>query len=799
MRPAQPAALRQRFIPAPLALAAVMAIALAAGHAPLAHAQIGASAAATPIAVNIPAQPLGQALNELARQANLQMTFPAGLVAQKQAPAVSGQMTVQQALDRLLASSGLVASTDGRSVVVLQAPSQRNQSATLPEVTVKADADRGGVVTVPYSGGQTSRLTDIGPLGARDVFDTPLSIKSMTSKAIRDRQATQLADIVDYDASISTPARGDTFEYLIIRGFNVFPPFDALYDGLNLPLQGNPVPEFYERTDILKGPGALLFSTFGGVGGSINYAPKIAGETDISELTVGVISDDQARLHTDFSRRFGEGRSWGLRVNLLGNHGSTYQRHSERELAAGSFALDYSGDRFRWLSILDVSDSKALGSSAFAGVFSGVGEPPVPNPKTFAAFSGAGSTSDHQRLYSKAEFDLTASTTTYLKLGRAQNNMRNDSFNGCSFTASGNCAVTPFEYDERFRWNAAEIGLKGNFATSSVRHDWRIAASSADNEYRGFYQEFASQNVNVFDPVAPLDKTNPSGSYGFGGKTEYKTIVLADTMAFAAGQWSVTLGARYIDFRSTGDFDGTPDPVYRKNAMTPMLGVLFKPRSDISIYFNRMEALEKGPSIPTGASNFPGNLKPAVSEQQEIGAKFDFGAFALTAAFFDIKRPNAFLSENTFDYNGFARSRGLELEAFGSPSSNVRILGGVTLLDAKQIKTAAGALDGKRLPGSAKYQMKVGAEWDLPAVKGLTLIGHVLHSSDMAANPDNSVTLPAWTRFDLGAGYQIGQKTTLRFRIENVADKRYWAGADRGISYGLGAPRTLKASLTRAF
>lgn len=54
-----------RFTPTPLALAVAIAMTCAAGVAPPALAQ--SAAAATPLAINIPAQPLGQALNELAR------------------------------------------------------------------------------------------------------------------------------------------------------------------------------------------------------------------------------------------------------------------------------------------------------------------------------------------------------------------------------------------------------------------------------------------------------------------------------------------------------------------------------------------------------------------------------------------------------------------------------------------------------------------------------------------------------------------------------------------------------------
>ena len=109
MRPA-------RFTRAPLALAAAVTVALATGFAPQALAQ---SANAAPAPINLPAMPLGQALNELARQANLQMTFPAALVAGKSAPAVSGPLTAKQALDRLLANSGLEAAVEGSAVTAL--------------------------------------------------------------------------------------------------------------------------------------------------------------------------------------------------------------------------------------------------------------------------------------------------------------------------------------------------------------------------------------------------------------------------------------------------------------------------------------------------------------------------------------------------------------------------------------------------------------------------------------------------------------------------------------------------------
>lgn len=100
-----------RFCPVPLAIAVAIASGLAT---PSLHAQGSAT-----FAIALPAQPLGAALNELARQARFQLMVHPDLVAGKNAPAVAGSLSAQQALDRLLAGSGLQAAQEG-SVVVIQ-------------------------------------------------------------------------------------------------------------------------------------------------------------------------------------------------------------------------------------------------------------------------------------------------------------------------------------------------------------------------------------------------------------------------------------------------------------------------------------------------------------------------------------------------------------------------------------------------------------------------------------------------------------------------------------------------------
>ena len=72
--------------------------------------------------LQIQAQPLGSALNQLGQQTSLQLFFSPELVAGKQAPAVSGKLAPVQALQQLLQGSGLTFEVTGDTVVVKPLP-----------------------------------------------------------------------------------------------------------------------------------------------------------------------------------------------------------------------------------------------------------------------------------------------------------------------------------------------------------------------------------------------------------------------------------------------------------------------------------------------------------------------------------------------------------------------------------------------------------------------------------------------------------------------------------------------------
>lgn len=229
---------------APAFLRAALSLALAsAAGLPLAAlpalAQAQAQAAADQrYPIDLPAQPLNTALTALSRQTNTPIMAAGAATAAHRAPAVTGSMTVRDALARLLAGTGLSSAALPGGGYAVTAPGQGPAVTTLPAVQVTGRPQ----LSEPYAGGQVARGGRVGMLGERDVMDTPFNLSSYTSELIQNQQANSIADVLANDASVRTvndgqgsvAGTGDEFQ---IRGFpvrNQDVSFNGLYGMLPL-------------------------------------------------------------------------------------------------------------------------------------------------------------------------------------------------------------------------------------------------------------------------------------------------------------------------------------------------------------------------------------------------------------------------------------------------------------------------------------------------------------------------------------------------------------------------------------
>jgi iron complex outermembrane receptor protein len=195
-------------------------------------------------------------------------------------------------------------------------------------------------------------------------------------------------------------------------------------------------------------------------------------------------------------------------------------------------------------------------------------------------------------------------------------------------------------------------------------------------------------------------------------------------------------------------------------------------------------------------------FSPFKSKQEEVGVKYDRGRLGGTLAIFRITEPQAILTGNVYGEDGQQRNQGVELSSYGELAPGVRILGGITELQAKTTKTQGGLLDGKKVIGVPDTQASLGLEWDVPQLHGLTFDGRLVYTGSQPTDAENTQSISSWTRLDLGARYAMtlwDRLVTVRANIDNVTDKAYWAsvGGEPGANYlVLGAPRTFVVSLS---
>ena len=101
---------------------------------------------------NIPAGPLGTALSHFASESGLLLSSDANLTAGRQTAGLQGKYTVEQALKRLLAGTGLQPRfSDNGAVTLERAASQgSDQSVVLPSMTVSAASLKQGTAEEGY-------------------------------------------------------------------------------------------------------------------------------------------------------------------------------------------------------------------------------------------------------------------------------------------------------------------------------------------------------------------------------------------------------------------------------------------------------------------------------------------------------------------------------------------------------------------------------------------------------------------------------------------------------------------------
>jgi len=716
----------------------------------------------------------------------------------------------------------------GASLIALTTPALAQESADNIIVTAQKQNQ-----TAVLRGG------NLGVFGDKAAEDTPFSIKSYNEALILNQQPQTLGQVLENDPSVRTTLGfGIAGELFVIRGFALSGD-DVGFAGLyGIAPRQLIAPELAQSVQVLNGSSAFINGAApggSGIGGSVNLLPKRAGERDLNRLTVAYTGPEHIGGAFDVSRRFGANSEWGVRINGTARRGDVAIDDEFRSSYVLGGAFDYDSGPLRLA--LDVVYQRVRVQHQRPKLVIGNVIPAVPGAST-----NFGQPWQHTTLRDifgqlRAEYDIADNAMLYAAFG-ARDGSERGFYQTIRLTdAATGAATASGSYIPRTDNNeAATAGLRAKLASPLWSHEINFGGSLNWLVNRNAYQFYDISPVatNIYDPVST---PRPNVGTFAGGNIDdpfpitrqtLSSLFASDTIGFWDDRVQITAGLRlqmigsksYAANASATIPRGGLTGRYDKDAVTPVLGLVIKPATGVSLYANRIEALVPGSTAAATAnagegvlpvSNGGDVLPPFISTQYEVGGKLSFGKVNAGLSLFQIDRDIAIYTPDTsrpgflvYGPFGVQRHRGIELSVDAEPMEGLRIIAGGSLIDAELRKTQGGVNEGNKPTGIPDYLLNANVEWDVPFIPAFTLTGRVVNTGKQAVNLANSLTLPSWTRFDVGMRYValVGDSPlTLRAGVDNVANKRYWASAFDSFRPDLnqGAPRTFKASASIDF
>jgi iron complex outermembrane receptor protein len=672
---------------------------------------------------------------------------------------------------------------------------------------------------------QVRRGGQVGILGGKHAQDVPFSVRSYNEALILNQQSQTLGQVLENDPTIRTSyGFGNAAEQFVIRGFTLFGD-DVALDGLyGITPRQLVAPELYESVQVLGGATAFLNGAApggSGIGGSINLAPKRAGSRDLTRGTVNYQSDGHVGASFDVARRLAGG-AIGLRINGAHRRGDVGIKDENRRATVLGAGVDYRGATVR-LS-LDLGYQKVRVEQLRPKVTVTSFVPRVPEADANYAQEWTFTELEDVFGLARAEWDVADKVLLYAQAG-ARDGSETGVYGGITVTGADGTATGSALFVPRTDNNeAGQAGVRAKLAVAGTTHELNAGVSHIRQVNRNafdFLGGFAGYATNLYDtPDVPLPGT------GFVGgdlndpfpisRSRLTSVFASDTIGLAEDRVLLTAGLRHqrIRVRGYNYFDGGSQASdYDESAVTPVFGAVVKPSERWSLFANRIEGLQQGPTAPVDPSiSNPGEVfAPYKSVQVEVGGKLSLGRVSASLAVFRITQPSAFgvphdANPGLFRYGLFGKQRnqGVEFTVDGEIAPGLRLIAGGSLLDAKLRGTAGGVNNGNRVPGVPDWLANANLEWDVPSARGLTLTGRVVATGEQPVDAANSLEIEGWTRLDLGARYVslIGERPlTLRAGVDNVANARYWASAFEtfGTSLLQGRPRTFRLSASMDF
>lgn len=764
----------------------------AMGLHPLAPAAWAQAAEATYV-FDVAAGPLSTALTQVAAQTGMSLSANAALLADKKAAALKGRYTAQAALHQLLENTGLALQrTDDTHFSVIPVITEKDAPQTLSEVQVQASKEGNGLLS-RYEASTASQ----GALGDKSLLDTPFSVSVVKAEDILDRQASNVAEAFKLDAAVTASSNGVAREstMITVRGLALDLLNGYKIDGLNISPWNTDLPiEHFEQVELLKGLSGFMYG-FAQPGGILNYRLKRAGDTPVTRVTAGLMTDSQYNLNLDVGRRFAEGRA-GMRINYIHEAGDTYLDAPIKRDSA-SVALDFKPSDQLTVELDSLYQKRKVNGSMFALVVDQNAASPKP-------IDGARRlTQDFT--YHETEM-MTAGTALrwqfndqwYLSTAARVSKLRRTNYDSYMTINddAGNFSDAQVQWYSQHHNQSANLMLHGQFETGQIKHALVTGADLQTVHRSGAPDSFALLGTgNLY--TGRSDETDPDASINRNLSTIFKTrnvgVFMSDTLQWTP-EWSTIIGLRHSNYEKT-----QPNgPTYKKSKMTPTYALLWKPQASITAYASYVEALEEGNTAPIGTNNENQSFGPLESKQYEIGLKQQGSFWSAEAALFRMQRGLAYTNaDNVYvqQSKGLVLS-GLDLAGRVELGSQWALRSSLVWMQSEN-KSDDVSVNGKDAANAPSWSAALFADYQVMDLPGLTLSAGARYVGRRYLEASNTHALDRYTLFDLGARYHTklnAHQLTLRAGVQNLTNEKYWQAHGDWNFLTQGEPRIFKAS-----
>jgi len=701
--------------------------------------------------------------------------------------------------------------------------SSPSQVTPLATVKVKGKTDKG------YRA-ESSQIDTFGSFGNAPLHDTPAAVTVITRDQLDDRQPRTLSEIAHSDAALGDNyAPVGYYQDISIRGFPLDLATGFRLNDMTITAEQLTPLEDKQQVEILKGLAGLEAGVVA-PGGLVNYVSK--RPADVHTVTVG--TDSHGSQYTALDVGGWLTPNFGVRVNAAHEDMHSYVDHTNGRRSFISLAADWKISDNATLQ-LD-TDYQTSGQRSVSGyqLLGGTTLPPHPSSTQLLGYEPWQQPVGIHASNTTLRFNYRISDNWSAQLsGSHSHSVIDDNVAyayGCFYAAACASGATPgyffapngdydiYDYrspDDTRENDEARAVLKGSFDIGNVSNEVSLGTSAFRRtlDQRPYvYDYVGTANISEFTPpYYPMSPDQPGPSARTLTSWQHSVFGL-DRMHFGE-QWQILLGGRFVHLEERAyDPYGVLQRDTRLSKVLPQAAVMWQPTTPLTAYVSYSENLSLGAQAPYWTSNGDAILPPLLSRQVEAGVKYAWSdALDLTAALYRIRQPYQFAQPSdtaagfTFVQEGIEEHTGLELNADGRLTDNLRLTASLNFIQAEAHNTGTPAYEGHQVVNVPRARSAVYLDYRLPFANNLSVLGGWRYTSSNPATPNGLVSVPAYNVFDAGLRYTTtldGHALTWRLNIDNLFNHFYWrdTGTSGGDSFLFpGAPRLARLSATLAF